>query len=227
VSAIGPFNQFWAFQLGQTESKRMKHIWMLWIITLCAIAAAAVHFVWPQTAIDGVTVTLLLVAVVPWLQPLFKSIELPGGVKVEFQDLQKVTERAEAAGLLATPPSADRRREYSFLQVASSDPNLALAGLRIELERRLDLLARSRAYTEIPRSIGQMLRFLNERELINGAERSVPSELVGLLNSAVHGADVDPEAAQWALDIGPRILEALQERASLSEVRYQGIVPGP
>jgi hypothetical protein len=195
------------------------------MVTLSAVAAAVTHLVWPAAAIDGVTAALLLVAVVPWLQPLFKSLELPGGVKVEFQDLQKVAERADAAGLLATPPSSDERPGYSFLQVASLDPNLALAGLRIELERRLGLLAGSRGDTDIPRGIGGLLRFLNLRELIGGAERAVLGDLVVLLNSAVHGAKVDREAAQWALDIGPRILQALDERASSREVRYQGIVP--
>jgi hypothetical protein len=59
---------------------------------------------------------------------------------------------------------------------------------------------------------------------MGGAERAVLSDLVALLNSAVHDATVDPEAAQWALDIGPRILQALEERASSREVKYQGIV---
>jgi len=204
---------------------RMKHRWMRWIVTLCAVVVAVIHLVWPAAAIDGVTAVLLLVAVVPWLQPLFKSVELPGGLKVEFQDLEKVAERAGAAGLLATPPSPQQGPAYSFQQVGSSDPNLALAGLRIELERRLEQLARSRGDADIPRGIGGLLRFLNTRELIGSAERAVLSDLVALLNSAVHGARVDPEAAQWALDIGPRMLQAIEERTSSREVRYRGIVP--
>jgi hypothetical protein len=202
----------------------MTYKWMRWLVTLCAVAFAVVHIAWPQVAIDGVTATLLIVAVVPWLQPLFKSLEFPGGVKVEFQDLKKVAERADAAGLLATP-SAVPRPAYTFLQVAPSDPNLALAGLRIELERRLEQLARSRGETEIPRGVGNLLRHLNQKELIGGAERAVLADLVSLLNSAVHGARVDPEATQWALDVGPRILEALDKRASSSDVRYRGIAP--
>lgn len=188
--------------------------------------AAGVRFVWPTAPIDGVTAILLLVAAIPWLQPLFKSLELPGGVKVEFQDLEKVAQRADAAGLLAKAAPPQPQAAYSFLQVASSDPNLALAGLRIELERRLEQLARSRGDAQIPRGIGPLLMFLNSRELIGGAERGVLSDLVALLNSAVHGAKVDTEAAQWALDIGPRILQALDERAASTEVRYRGIVPG-
>jgi len=41
---------------------------------------------------------VVVVAVVPWFAPLFKSLEFPGGWKVEFQELQKAAIRAEQAG---------------------------------------------------------------------------------------------------------------------------------
>jgi hypothetical protein len=200
----------------------MTHRSIRWLITGAAILAGTMHVIWPDLAIDGITATLLLVAIVPWLQPLFKSVELPGGVKIEFQDLEKVAERANAAGLLAEPVASDDQK-YSYQLAASADPNLALAGLRIELERHLEHLARSRGNDDQPRGIAQLLRYLNSRELIDGAEMSVLRELVGLLNSAVHGARVEAEAAQWAFDVGPRILRALDERASAAQVAYTGI----
>jgi hypothetical protein len=203
----------------------MTRKWLRWLITVGAVGIAVVHLVCPSATIDGVTATLLLVALLPWLQPLFKSLELPGGVKVEFQDLEKVAARADAAGLLSTPLPADQKEPYSFQMIATADPNLALAGLRIELERRLVQLAKSRGHEDAPKSIGQLLHYLNSKQLINGSERSVLSDLVPLLNSAVHGARVDAEAVDWALDTGPRILGALDERAASSEIRYRGIVP--
>jgi hypothetical protein len=66
---------------------------------------------------------------------------------------------------------------------------------------------------------------LNQRELINGEERSVLSALVGLLNSAVHGAIVDPDAASSALETGTRILSTLERRTTGSRIDYDGIVP--
>lgn len=195
------------------------------MISIGAMCVATAHFFWRSVAIDGVTAMLLLVAVLPSLQPLFKSLELPGGVKVEFQELESVAKRADAAGLLAAPSPKGHPAAYSFLQVATSDPNLALAGLRIELERRLEQLAHSRGGEDAPSGIGNLLRYLNLRQLIGGAERSVFSDLVALLNAAVHGAKADLEPAQWALDIGPRILHALEERATSSDFKYQEIVP--
>jgi len=206
-------------------AKGMSQKWMRSLISTVVVSLVIAHLLWPNAKIDGVTATLLLVALLPWLQPLFKSLELPGGLKVEFQELERVAARADAAGLLSTQTPIAKAGYYSFQMIATTDPNLALAGLRIELERKLVQLAESRGHRDVPRGIGQLLHYLNQRELINGRERSVLGDLVPLLNSAVHGAKVDTEAVNWALDVGLRILAALDQRAGSREVSYTGIAP--
>jgi len=191
-------------------------------ITLFALFVALAHLIWPNITIDAITVTLLIVAVLPWLSSLFKSIEFPGGLKVEYQDLERIEDRARKTGLLSEERSKTSE-DYTFQTVASADPNLAMAGLRIELENRLVKLAESRQLKVSRRGLNALLSDLNRRELLNGAERALLSDLSGLLNSAVHGAIVAPSAAEWALDIGPRILKALDERTTSTEIRYKGI----
>jgi len=150
---------------------------------------------------------------VPWLAPVFKSLEFPGGWKVEFQELQKVAVRAEQAGLLAAKDVAPQP-EYTFQRVAEHDPNLALAGLRIEIEKRLVALAETHGVGVQGRGLGQLLRILAQRQILTDGERSVLSDLTELLNSAVHGATVDDRAAEWAMDVGPLILKALDDLVS-------------
>lgn len=180
-------------------------------VTLGALALALVHLMWPTLAVDAITLALLVIAIVPWLAPIFKSLELPGGWKVEFQELQKAAERAEQAGLLSSPPQLATEANYTFQRVADQDPNLALAGLRIEIEQRLVALAEKRGIEVRGRGLGQLLRLLSERGALGQQERSVLADLTGLLNSAVHGATVDRRAADWAIEIGPRLLRALDE----------------
>ena len=54
-------------------------------------------------------------------------------------------------------------------------------------------------------------------------ERSVLADMVGLLNNAVHGAKVDHRAASWAIDVGPRLLKALDERIAGSNEKANPI----
>lgn len=108
------------------ELKRLRQI-----VTAVALALAFVHLVWPRIAVDAITITLLFIAIVPWLAPIFKSIEFPGGWKVEFRDLQKAAARADSAGLLATAMEAATQNEHLFQRVAEQDPNLLESAIKI------------------------------------------------------------------------------------------------
>lgn len=177
-------------------------------VTLGALAIALIHVLWPSLAIDAITLGLLVIAVLPWLAPLVKSLELPGGWKIELQELKEATDRAKDAGLLS-PASNTPSASHSFQLVAASDPNLALAGLRIEIERRLVTLCEKHQIQVRSRSVGQMLRALDQKGVLTPEQRSALNDLTGLLNSAVHGAKVDNQAAAWAMDIAPDLLESL------------------
>jgi hypothetical protein len=195
--------------LGLSVKKRIQLT-----ITLGALSVALVHLIFPALVIDGITVTLLAIATVPWLGPLFKAIELPGGVKVEYHDLEQVEKKAEEAGLLAPAKrkQAPPRHIYAFESVAGDDPNLALAGLRIEIESRLRDIALSRKMPAENKPARWLLRELHTNGHLSAKEVSVIEDLLPLLNRAAHGAEVDERASRWALDIGTRLLRALEEK---------------
>jgi hypothetical protein len=181
-------------------------------VTGLAIVAAGMHILWPTLKVDAITVSLLVLSVIPWLAPLFKEVELPGGVKIVFQELQRAGDRAQAAGLLApAPPLASSEPEYSFQAVATRDPNLALAGLRIEIEKRLKSLARSRGIHAGSAGVGRLLKLLVDGKVLTFEQKAILDDMIGLLNSAAHGAEVDSSAASWAVEVGPRLLQSLQE----------------
>lgn len=181
-------------------------------ITISAVAllVATVHLIWPDLKIDSTTVALIVIAVTPWLGSVFKSIELPGGAKIEYPDLEKARQSASRVGLL----SADifSKEVPSFVAIAEEDPNLALAGLRIEIEKRLRAIAARRGIEEKRMSAGQLLRALSSTGALSDQQRSVLSDLMGTLNMAVHGAEVDRQSAEWAIEVGPRLLASLDER---------------
>jgi hypothetical protein len=58
-------------------------------ISVTALVVAGVHLIWPELHIDAVTLALVVVAIAPWLAPIFKSIELPGGLRFEYQQIER------------------------------------------------------------------------------------------------------------------------------------------
>lgn len=182
------------------------------IITFLSLIVISAHLIWPSLSIDGITLSFIIVALIPWLAPLFKSLEFPGGWKIEFQELQRTKEKADEAGLLAPQEFVNETPEYTFQTILYDDPNLALAGLRIEIEKRLKQIAESNDIHVKKESIGLLLRQLSLQEVLTGQESVVLQDLIGLLNSAVHGAKVDRHALEWAIDVGPRLLKSLDEK---------------
>jgi hypothetical protein len=188
-------------------------------ITVVAVILAGLHLAFPHIEVDALTSVLALIAFSPWLAWILKSIELPGGVKLEYRDLERIGREAATAGLDAAPKEERRPPKYGY--TAQEDPNLALAGLRIEIERRLRAIADAKGWEAQRVPVRQVMRQLASEGVISKHEESVLDELMGLLNSAVHGAQVAPESARWAAETGPRLLAALEETLSgLPEVDW-------
>jgi len=181
-------------------------------ISVAAIALAILHLVFPSLAIDTITVALLVIAVVPWLGPIFKRVELPGGVKVEYQELKEKEAEVARAGLLAS--TVAHEIAHSFLIIRGEDPNLALAGLRIELEKSLRALAERNGLPTERASVRTLARDLAGKQVISGEAYLALSDLATLLNRAVHGAEVDDRAVDWAMDVGPKLLTTLRTPTS-------------
>lgn len=186
------------------------------VVSLICVIFAGLHIAFPAVAIDYVTLLLLIAAILPWFAPLIKSLEVPGGFKIELQDVKTATDKVSAGAkeregpeAVAHTPSVSVEEESAIERLralAHSDPNLALVGLRIEIEKRLGYLARSEGISTERRTVGWLLRELQQRKKLSPATASGLNELVALGNRAVHGADVTRDAAEWAIDTAPTIL---------------------
>lgn len=200
------------------ENKSTKIIDSFFIIKILisgtAIIIMTLHIIWPNLAIDSITITLLILAMIPWVINLLKTIELPGGLKIELNEIKRIDKEANRLGLIANELETDTEYQYSFQTIAEQDPNLALAGLRIEIERKLRQIANENNIMNERMTFGRLLKNLCERRLISNEERSVLNDLVVLLNKGAHGAVVDNESAEWAVEIGPRILATLGKRVA-------------
>ena len=181
-------------------------------MTAASLALVGVHLFWPDFRFDAIALMLFAAAAIPWLLPLFKSVELPGGLKFEFQALQDAGKRAAEAGLLDQHSDPAPSQEYSFQVIDDEDANLALVGLRIEIERCLGRLAEAAGVATARSGVGRLLRLLDAQGILTREERAVLADLVALLNSAAHGAIADQRSTQWAREVGTKLLATLDKR---------------
>jgi len=182
------------------------------LITAVGVVLAAGHVILPFIAIDGITIALLIAAVAPWLGHVFKAFEV-AGTRFEYPDLLRAEAEVTKAGL--TAPATTKQRD-ALPASAQDDPLIALAALRIELERRLRSLAELRGVKigDRPGSIAMLAGELGSSGVITGPQSSALIGMAGTLNRAVHAQPVNPEAADWAMKVGPTILASLDEKIS-------------
>lgn len=195
-------------------------------IAITAVCGALIvaHLLYPTFGIDGVTVALVVLAALPWLLPFLKSLELPGGVKIEFNDVKPATDKitSEPQPLAADSRAALRGRAAEgdsaaqLKYIANQDPNLALVGFRIELEKRLRQIAKSRQIDVSKMTLRATARELQARQVLSPKVADGIIELAALGNSAAHGVEVSPAASQWVADVGPGILEQLDALESIN-----------
>ena len=197
------------------------------VIAVVALIGLAID--WIFKPISNAGLILIVLALSPWITRIIKTIELPGGGKVEFErDLATASDKVEGAGLLAELPTPEAKKA-AYEAVFHEDPVLALAGLRIELEKRINRLIEltgcwsgTTSYGTPPfrsMSLSHAVDNLASAEIISREEKSALRDVIPLLNRAVHSAEFSMSAAEWAMDFGPRILAAFDEKIARLESR--------
>ena len=89
--------------------------WYRLLVTCGALAAAILHVLVPTFVPDAITAGFLALALVPWLAPLIKSVEIPGVGKVELQEVRREALEAKGAAL-----SAERKADFAVADVADT-----------------------------------------------------------------------------------------------------------
>ena len=196
-------------------------------VSIAAMAIVLAHQLWADLRTDNFTTIFFVIAILPWFAPIIRSLELPGGFKVELQQVKSAVDKvvstprivAAKASLQAT---ASLKASGTVLRtieqgvadlrnVANTDPNLALVGVGIEIEKRLRDLAGTCGTDTAHRSVGWLLRQLERAAVVPPSAASGLRDLIGLRNQAAHGTTVSAAAANWALDSLPEVLDTLDQ----------------
>lgn len=91
------------------------------LVTAVALAAVAAHLIWSSLKVDGVVVAMLVVALLPWLGSVFESLELPGGWKVKYREVQQQLKETHEQSRQAIGAAASAAQKADFA-VAASEP---------------------------------------------------------------------------------------------------------
>lgn len=182
------------------------------IISSICFLVIIIHIIFPKLSIDSIVVTLLIIGIVPWLSPLFKSFTA-AGIGVEYKDFEEIEKKFKENNFLKYPKKNEKIFYPSF---KSEDPILSLAWLRIEIEKRIKIL---NDLCNLPQNkdIYKLLSQLKNKEILSEGEFSSLRALRGILNRAVHGGKINSKIGDWSLKNGQNILFTLDEKIKIYE----------
>jgi hypothetical protein len=185
---------------------------------------------WPVT-----TVVLLCIfrKSIIGLIPKMKNAELPGGLKLSFQEGIEIAEQKmekvkmvesqigkKKTGILSAseanqkmlqhglrPVPSGLRIDY-FREIVEQDPNLALAGLRIEITILMEnLLVGWEIEKGKNESVSKTLQKLYDHEAISSEQFELARDVLQLCNKAVHGERITKTEANRVIDIFEILVE--------------------
>jgi hypothetical protein len=197
----------------------LRHFW--WLGMIVAGSLLAVHSLGIRV-ITVDTTSLFLVGFLllcPWLAAL-KRIKIgdfeaeidPAEVKRLTADISKALPELKQEAT-PTPLGASAAVE-AVRQLAVSDPVLALAKLRIELERTLRRLhALSSQSASSPRNVtlGRIIQDLAAHAALPQDVAASIRDVVAICNRAVHGEEIRSQDALAVAETGGELLEALEQ----------------
>ena len=189
------------------------------IITALFVALAILHVVFPKASIDSTFIILIIFALMPWLIPYIKTLEISGIGKVEliYRETQvKMQENIQNLNLEAVEVDnlTAQRIDGSLDDIVRGDPKLALVSLRIELEKTLRAIAEKNNVQFYRCGLGKLASILLNDKLINSDEYALLRDLIPPLNSAAHG-DIDKytfDSIIWTLEVGVGLLNSMKTR---------------
>ncbi len=107
-------------------------------ISLLAAILAVIHVWKPEVQVDSITIILLVLCALPWMQPLIKTVELLG-VKIELQELKKQIDEAKGAAA-----SASRQASFAVSAVEPSSGGFPSADMELSAgEAAIEELAKN------------------------------------------------------------------------------------
>lgn len=185
-------------------------------ITGLGLGLIVLHVSEPALKVDAITVSLFLIAILPWFYSYIESAKLPGGFEIKFRDIkeagEKISRSLKPQSIAAEELQLSEVKTENTLQLR--DPNLALVDLRIKIERSLRTLAKIHGLNESKLPLQRLLGELIKQGVIPDETAKALKDLIRAGNGAAHGAKVDPQVTKWARDRGPEIVQAVENLAS-------------
>lgn len=169
------------------------------IYVLILVALILVHGLFDTYfKIDNVTILLvLIILLLPYLSLIRKVKYGDFEAEITKEDVNALKEKVEEVAVGDQAPS-NEQQENELKALAESDLQLALAKVRIEIEKKIKNIYQIyfpsfSEYLHYRTSVNAMIRELNKKGIVDSQLCNALTDLVSVANRAIHGEDISTE----------------------------------
>jgi hypothetical protein len=171
--------------------------------------------------VDNTSIILLLVIFLsPFISAITKIKYGDFEAEIDPNEVQKIKNEVSAQAINANEPAQKSGIEETINSISAlveSDPILALAKLRIELEKGLNRLFRMTHKEDKSKRVAspmQLIQRLSSEEILPKDIARTTREVMSICNRAIHGEDIRKQDAESVVESGASLLIKLQFYAS-------------
>lgn len=191
----------------------LKNLW--WIAFGFALVLLVDHsFKIANLTVDSTSILLLVVMLISPFIAAIKKIKFGDfEAEIDIDEIRKIKSEAENTLSQNQEEREDQPEIYAtssaIKELADTDPVIALAKIRIELEKVLGQLARFNSIKISGFSLGALVNNLTNQEIVSRDLGKALREVIAVCNRAIHGESITEEGARTIVDVGVELLEEL------------------
>jgi len=182
---------------------------MKWTLFLIGIILIVIRGFWSNYfVIDSLTILLFFIISLPYLSSYLKRAKIPGA-EFEFKDSIKKIEKTVQRSIDKSKEATKENRSLYFktfnvssakrLLELESDSSLALAALRIEIERKLRSAADFLNIQQMP--LLKLVKAIGKKKILYPDQVASLLEIIEICNKSIHGYVLFTEDAQKVIDL--------------------------
>ena len=189
-----------------------KNLW--WVAFFLSIALLMVHsFGWSKIRVDYISIILLLLILISPSINALRKIKY-GGFEAEIgpKEIEEAKTNVEKSLLSKNskkkPQPEIRLGIGAILDLVTFDPIIALAKIRIELEKTLNRLAIA-SEIQVETSLSRLIQTLSSHGIILPNISKSLIEVMHICNRAIHGETISEQSAKTMVNLGVALLKEI------------------
>lgn len=197
----------------------IRNFW--WLTAVLALLLLIIHSLPGQkVVVDNTSVVLVIIILLSPFLPAIRKIKFGDfEAEIDTKEVEKIRSdvdtQLDESGAPDTAPAPEIETTVQQIRtLGETDPVIALAKLRIEIEKvvvRLHKKTQLHRQQRRPLSIGKMVHNLTTQEILPKRLSGPVREVVSICNRAVHGEEIRERDAKAMLDVGTFVLQRFFE----------------